>query len=44
MGAHFTISAHMGMLLNRPGFGDGERLDRVRDLVTRVIQSLYDKP
>lgn len=37
----FTLAAHMGLLLHRPVFGDGERLEAVRRLVTSVIVSLY---
>ncbi|MDE2597144.1 MAG: TetR/AcrR family transcriptional regulator [Sphingomonadales bacterium] len=38
----FTLAAHMGLLLHRPVFGDGERLERIRRLTTRVVQKLYE--
>jgi AcrR family transcriptional regulator len=37
----FTLAAHMGLLLHRPVFGDGERLEAVRRLMTSVIVSLF---
>lgn len=40
----FTIAAHMGMLVHRPVFGEGERMERLRLLVLSVVQSLYDSP
>lgn len=38
----FTQSAHMGLLLHKRVFGDGERLDRVRRLTTEVVRGLYE--
>jgi AcrR family transcriptional regulator len=40
----FALAAHMGLLLHRPVFGDGERLESVRRLTARVVRSLYDTP
>ncbi|MDP3673513.1 MAG: TetR/AcrR family transcriptional regulator [Novosphingobium sp.] len=37
----FTLAAHMGLLLHRPVFGEGGRLEAVRQLITSVIVSLY---
>jgi hypothetical protein len=39
----FTIAAHLGLLLQRPAFGE-ERLDRVRRLVREVNRRLHDMP
>lgn len=39
----FTIAAHLGLLLQRPAFGE-ERLDRVRRLVREVNRRLHDTP
>jgi len=41
LASDFTQTAHMGLLLHRGVFGDGERLDRVRQLTTRVVAELY---
>ena len=37
----FAIAAHMGLLLHRPVFGAGERTAAVRNLISKVTQSLY---
>jgi AcrR family transcriptional regulator len=42
LASDFTLAVHMGMLLHRPVFGDGERLELLRRLATRVVQELYD--
>jgi AcrR family transcriptional regulator len=39
-----TIALHMGMLLHRPVFGEGERLARLQQLATRIVQGLYAAP
>ncbi|WP_235536242.1 MULTISPECIES: TetR/AcrR family transcriptional regulator [unclassified Sphingomonas] len=39
----FTIAAHLGLLLQRPAFGE-ERLERVRNLVRAVNRRLHDTP
>jgi AcrR family transcriptional regulator len=39
-----TTALHMGMVLHRPVFGDGERAQRLQRLATRVVQSLYEAP
>jgi len=39
----FTIAAHLGLLLQRPAFGE-ERLGRVRRLVREVNRRLHDTP
>lgn len=41
LGNDFAIAAHMGLLLQRPVFGE-QRLGRVLDLVARVVRSLYE--
>lgn len=38
-----TSAMHMGMILHRPVFGDGERMERLRHFASRVMQELYDK-
>lgn len=38
----FTLALHMGMLLHRPVFGDGDRSARLQQLATRIVQELYD--
>lgn len=42
LASDFTLAAHMGLLLHKPVFGDGERLEKVRRLTTRVVQKLYE--
>jgi AcrR family transcriptional regulator len=42
LASDFTLTVHMGMLLHKPVFGDGERLELLRRLATRVVQELYD--
>ena len=44
LASDFTMAAHMGLLLHAPTFGNGERLERVRELVARTVRSLYDAP
>ncbi|KRB86761.1 TetR family transcriptional regulator [Sphingomonas sp. Root710] len=39
----FTIAAHLGLLLQRPAFGE-ERVERVRRLVREVNRRLHDAP
>lgn len=39
----FTIAAHLGLLLQRPAFGE-ERLERVRRLVREVNRRIHDTP
>lgn len=41
LASDFTYSAHMGMLLHEPVFGSGDRMDRLRTLVLRVIEGIY---
>lgn len=36
-----AIAAHMGLLFHRPVFGAGERTAAVRNLISKVAQSLY---
>jgi len=38
----FTQTVHMGLLLHRPVFGSGERLDRVQRLTTEAVRRLYE--
>lgn len=40
----FAIVVHMGMLLNIPIMGNGERMKKVQDIVHMVIQQLYEAP
>jgi len=42
LASDFTQAAHMGLLLHRAAFGEGERIERVRRLTTRVVRSLYE--
>ncbi len=39
-----TLALHMGMLLHRPVFGEGERMAQLQQVATRIVQSLYDAP
>lgn len=39
----FTQATHMGLLLHKRVFGEGERLDRVRRLTTDVVRGLYER-
>lgn len=38
----FTSAMHMGMLLHRPVFGAGERMERLRRFAAGVMQQLYE--
>lgn len=38
-----TIAAHLGLLLQRPAFGE-ERVERVRRLISEVSRWLHDRP
>lgn len=39
----FTSAVHMGMLLNAPVFGSGERLERLRKFAARTMQRLSEE-
>ena len=39
----FTQASHMGLLLHRRVFGEGERMERVRRLTTTVVRELYER-
>ena len=42
LASDFTLTMHMGLLLHRPVFGEGDRLENVRRLTSRVVRSLYE--
>lgn len=42
LASDFTLAVHMGLLLHRPVFGEGNRLENVRRLTSRVVRSLYE--
>lgn len=40
----FAIAAHMGLLVNQPVLGNGDRMARVRRLIVQVVAQLYAGP
>ena len=40
----FAIAAHMGLLINRSVLGADERINRVRELIVKVVAQLYASP
>ncbi|HZU65603.1 MAG TPA: TetR/AcrR family transcriptional regulator [Novosphingobium sp.] len=38
-----VLTAHMGMLLHKPVFGEGERMERLRRYISHVLRALYEE-
>jgi len=41
LASDFTYAAHLGMLLHEPVFGTDDRMERLRVLVTKVVEDIY---
>lgn len=42
LASDFVLAMHMGLLLHRPVFGEGARLERLRTFATAAVRELYE--